>query len=174
MTEDRIDPAPDPEEQLPPEGVLANWDTVVEDAAATADEYRDAGWEVLELHPGDVTPMSGEHENVDRYGLDLVVPAEDARRVHDLVTAADAGFDSTSVFSAVANGVVFLVVAVEDADRGVVIVAPAYYDTDDPTAREMLQVAARRGEMLTHVRDLADDVVSTFTHDDPELFAPSE
>lgn len=58
--------------------MLANWNTVVEDAAATTDEYRDVGWEVVEIYPGNIALMSGEHENVDRYGLDLVVPAEDA------------------------------------------------------------------------------------------------
>jgi hypothetical protein len=174
MSEDRADRTPDPEEQGVPEGVFSHWEAVVEDMQATAEEYRADGWEVVELYPGDVTAMSGEAETVDEYGLDVVVPGEDARRVRRLVTAADAGFDSTSVFSAVAEGIVFLVVAVEDPDRGIVVLAPAYYDTDDPTTQDMLEAAVRNGEMLTHVRDLAGDAVSTFVHDDPELFAAGE
>lgn len=172
MNEDRIGADVDPEAQLPPEGVLGHWEAVVEDMAATAAEYRDEGWEVVELYPGDVMPLSGQQSNGDQYGIELVVPGEDARTVQNLVSAPDAAFDSCSVFRAVESGIVFLVVAVEDSDRGVAIVFPAYYDSDDVDAQEMLEAATRNGEMRTYVRDLAADAVSTFSHEDPELFYP--
>lgn len=35
----------------------------------------------------------------------------------------------------------------------------------------MLDVATRRGEMHTHVRDPGSERLSTFTHEDPSLFA---
>ncbi|WP_435197365.1 DUF7529 family protein [Natronomonas sp. EA1] len=172
MNEDRVDADVNLEEQLPPEGVLGHWEAVIEDMAATAAEYRENGWEVVELYPGDVAPLSGQQETGDRYGIDLVVPGEDARTVRNLVTASDAAFDACSVFRAVETGIVFLIVAVEDHERELAVVFPAYYDSDDADARDMLEAATRNGEMRTHVRDLAGDAVSTFSHDDPELFYP--
>lgn len=162
-------------EQGTPTGVFDSWDAVVSDMEATAAEYREDGWTVVELHPGDVTTLTGNHERVDRYGFDLVVPADEAAAVHDLVEADDAAFDACSVYRAVRSGVVFLVVAVEDPAREVAVVYPAYYDSDDEQASEMLEVATRQGEMRAHVRDLGTERISTFTHDDPSLFfAPDE
>jgi hypothetical protein len=170
MNEDHVDV--DPAEHLPPEGVLDYWDAVVADMEATVEEYREDGWDVVEVFPGDVTTLSGQHPTVDRYGLDLVVPGELASELHDHVEAPDAGFDSTSVFRAVATGIVFLVVVVEDSDRGIAVIAPAFYDSDDEVAGEMIERATREGEMHLHVRDLASEHVATFTHDDPSLFFP--
>jgi len=172
MNEDHVDV--DPEERRPVDGVIDNWDAVISDMEATAEEYRAEGWEVLELHPGDVTALTGDHATVDRYGLDLVVPGDEAERVRELVEADDAAFDSCSVFRAVDVGVVFLVVVVEDAARDVAVVAPAYYDADDEQTQDMLEKAARNGRMQTHVRDLGNERVMTFTHDDPDLFFPPE
>lgn len=170
MNEDHVDP----EAQRPTEGVIDNWDAVISDMEATAAEYREEGWEVVELHPGDVTALTGDHETVDRYGLDLVVPGDEAERVRALVEADDAAFDSCSVFRAVDVGVVFLVIVVEDASRGVAVVTPAYYDSDDQQTQDMLEKAVRNGEMRTHVRDLGNERVMTFSHDDPDLFFPPE
>ncbi|NHN41579.1 hypothetical protein G9C85_08005 [Halorubellus sp. JP-L1] len=170
MNEDHVDV--DPEAHLPPEGVLDHWDAVVSDMEATAAEYREDGWQVVELHPGDIGVLSGQHATVDRYGLDLVVPGERAREIQDLVEAPDAAFDACSVFRAVEAGIVFLVVVLEDADREIAVVSPAFYDSDDETAQDMIEAATREGEMRTHVRDLASEHVSTFTHDDPSLFFP--
>ncbi|MFC6725160.1 hypothetical protein ACFQE1_12435 [Halobium palmae] len=43
--------------QHPLSGALDAWERVVDDMEATAAEYREEGWETLELHPGDVTPI---------------------------------------------------------------------------------------------------------------------
>ena len=54
---------------------------------ATAEGYREAGWDVLEIHPGDVTALDGSGGSEDgtddegggrgdeRYGLEVLVPA---------------------------------------------------------------------------------------------------
>jgi hypothetical protein len=170
MNEDHVDV--DPEEHLPPEGVLDHWDAVVADMEVTVEEYRDEGWDVIEIYPGDIAPVSGNHATVDRFGLDLVVPGEQARELSELVDAPDAGFDSCSVFRAVQTGVVFLVIVVEDADRDIAVVAPAYYDSDDEVAQDMIEAAVRAGEMQLHLRDLASEHVATFTSEDPSLFFP--
>ncbi|WP_323675310.1 hypothetical protein [Halorubellus sp. PRR65] len=170
MNEDHVDV--DPEAHLPPEGVLDHWDAVVADMEATVEEYREDGWDVVEVFPGDIAPVSGQHATVDRFGLDLVVPGELARELSELVRAQDAAFDACSVFRAVEAGIVFLVVVVEDAGRDVAVIAPAFYDSDDEVAQDMIERATREGEMRTHVRDLASENVATFTHDDPSLFFP--
>jgi hypothetical protein len=170
MNEDPVDV--DPEAHMPPDGVLNHWDAVVEDMEATVEEYRENGWDVIDVFPGDVAPVSGTHATVDRYGLDLVVPGETAKELTELVEAPDASFDACSVFRAVQTGIVFLVIAVEDTERDIAVIAPAYYDSDDETAQEMMERALREGEMHTHFRDLAEENVATFTHDDPSLFFP--
>jgi len=175
MDKDHLDRTPDPAEQLPPEGVLGHWEAVIEDMATTAEEYREAGWKVLSLHPGDVAPVSGERSTIEGNGIELIVPGEDARRVRESVTAPDAAFDSCSVYRAVVEGIVFLVVAVEDPRREAVVLFPAYYDNDDPDTRDVFETAVRNGRIHTHVRDLSGETVSTFTHDEPELFtAPAK
>jgi hypothetical protein len=172
MDENRRDRTPDPAEQLPPEGVLGRWEAVIDDMAATAEEYREAGWEVVALHPGDVAPVSSEHSTVEQAGIELVVPGEDAREVRDLLDAPEAAFDSCSVYRAIAEGIVFLVVAVEDPEGKAAVVFPAYYDSDDPDTRDALEAAMRDGQLCTYVRDLSGETVSAFAHDDPGLFIP--
>lgn len=157
-----------------PTGVIDSWEAVVSDMEATAAEYREDGWTVIELHPGDVATLTGNHERIDRYGLDLVVPSDEAETVYELVEAEDAAFDSCSLFKAVRAGIVFLVVAVEDETRGIAVLYPAYYDVDDEQTEEMLEVATSRGEMQTHVRNLGGERLSTFTHGDPSLFFPTD
>lgn len=146
----------------PFERVAGSWDAVMADLEATAAAYREAGWEALELHPGDAVAVS------EYPGLDVLVPDEEFDRLEEL--AAEGSFESYEVYRSDDSGIVFLLVAVEDAARERAVCCPAYYD---PTRAEDLGERARAaGEFAVHVRPLADDRGVTFTCEDPLLFFP--
>lgn len=146
------------------------WDVLLEDLAATAGEYRDEGWETLELHPGDVTALSGEFG--DRVGLDVLIPDDEYR---DLESWFDAGLtvDGYEVYREVVEGVVLLLVVVRDDDAERAVLFPAYYDLDDDRARALFDRVDRTGTLHTYLRRLSGAFVE-LRHDDPALFAPPE
>lgn len=151
------------------ETVTEFWEDVLDDAEATADEYREAGWEPILVHPGDVTPLPPDHE---RFGLDVLVPDGEFETVRAAVEAEDAAFDDVEVFRAATAGTVFLVVAVRDEATGRVVLVPAFYGVRE--AQETLDGANERGELPVHLRTLSNDEVVTFEPDDPTpLFPPS-
>jgi hypothetical protein len=151
------------------ESVVEHWDAVVGDMEATAAEYREDGWDVLELHPGDVTPVDADGPD-DRWGFDVLVPDDEFAAVERRVGEADAAFDACEVLHATGDGVVFLVVAMLDREREAAVVFPAYYAPEE--AADVFRTARREGEMRTHLRTLEPDAVVTFTQSDPSLFIP--
>lgn len=145
------------------------WDDVVEDMEVTAEEYHEQGWDTLELHPGDVAALTPD-EDTNRYGLDLVVPGDEFEQVQQLLESEGATFESYQVFKATRSGIVFLVVAMEDADREQALLYPAYYEPED--ANELLQTAMDEEKLYVHIRKLSEDAIITFTHEDPQGFLP--
>lgn len=150
--------------------VPAVWDDMLADLAATAEGYREDGWETLELHPGDVTVLSGKYG--DRVGLDVLIPDDEYCA---LETWFDAGFDvdGYEVYRSVVEGTVFLLVAVRDADDRRAVLFPAYYAPGDGDVRELFARAGRDGELHSYLRRLSGDYVE-LRHDDPDLFAPPD
>jgi hypothetical protein len=142
------------------EAVRRHWDDLVDDMAVTADEYRAAGWDVLELHPGDVTAL------VESATLDVLVPDDEFEQLREWTESGT--FTEHEVYRA-ASGLVFLLVVLKDPDADRAVCCPAYYDE---SAVEQLRERARaRGGMRTHVRRLSEESV-TFTHGTPEPFFP--
>ena len=178
---DEVDEEGPPEEldEMPPgeketfgmvSRVLGVWDDVLEDMEATAREYRDAGWQVLEIHPGDVASPDGEGGG--RWGLDVLVPDDEFEELEHLIEVEEFAFDESEVYRATGQGLVLFVVAILDHDTEVAVLFPAYYDVNQ--GRTMIERAVRAGEMRTHLRPLDLENVVTFTHDDPSLFTPPE
>lgn len=149
-----------PRDEYPP-AVADRWDDVLADARATAAEYREDGWDVLELHPGDVTPLTD-----DPVGFDVLVPDNEYADLRTTVDGVD--FDRTSVYRAEDGGVRFYVTVPEAAETGQAVVVPTFLVLDDLPA--LRQCAEEAGTMYTHVRTLAADERVTFRHDDPDPF----
>jgi hypothetical protein len=147
----------------PPPAVGERWQALLEDAETTAAEYAADGYETLVVHPGDVTPVTGEP-----YGLDVLAPGDEFEALEELVEAAT--FDTSHVYYADEGGTRLLVVVVEGtADDGdIVVVVPAFLAID--RTPELARQATDEGVMYTHVRPLSDDSRVTFAHDDPSLF----
>ncbi|WP_227352842.1 DUF7529 family protein [Haladaptatus salinisoli] len=144
------------------------WEDVLADMEATAAEYEESGWNVLQLHPGDVTPLWTERD--DEFGLDVLVPDDEFEALETLLDDGVA-FDAFEAYRALGDGLVFLVVVMEDRDAETAVCYPAYYDAQG--GQKMLADAADAGEMRTHIRVLSDDRIR-FTHDDPNVFRPPE
>ena len=143
------------------------WDEVMDDMAATAAEYRDQGWDAIEVHPGDVAVFADR----GRTGIELLAPDDE---FDDLSTAYDEadGFESAQVFRADPGGSIFLVIALENPGTETVALLPAYYSPLEHN--EFVEMIRDEGEVRTHVRPLDERRILTFTHDDPSLFLPPE
>ena len=163
--DDPQDPQTAPEE-LATGRIAPRWTRVIEDMHATAEEYADADWGTVQLHPGDVTVLAGDTAD-GRAGLDVLVPGEEFERLTDAV--ADRTFDSHDVFRTTESGVVFLLDVLTDADEDVAVFVPAYYEVTDA---ETLRSTAADGTVTTYVRRLRNDRRVEFDHDDPDLFLP--
>lgn len=169
----------DPEDN-PFHRMVGPWKRVIEDMDATAEQYLNAGWTTVELHPGDVTVLTAEprtvadrEEGVDPdpqdVGLDVLVPGEEYARLREHVT--ERTFDSYEVFRAIDAGFVFALLVLESADGDVAVFVPVYYELSE---LDDLRAVADEHGLYTHVRRLDVDEVVTFTHEDPEPFFPDE
>ena len=135
---------------------------------ATAEEYADANWGTVQLHPGDVTVLAGDTAD-GRAGFDVLVPGEEFERLTDAV--ADWTFDSYDVSRTTEGGAVFLLDVFTDADEDVAVFVPAYYEMTDA---KTLRSTAADGTVTTYVRRLRNDRRVEFDHDDPDLFLPGD
>ena len=160
-------------------GVEEFWDDVMADTEATAEDYRDAGWDVLELHPGDVTPLPTAEESVDGdteddenrpVGLDVLLQSDEFDEVEARVDGA--AFDEYDAFRAEEDDVVFLVVAMKSESTAEAVIFPVYYTRDE--AATMLRLVADRGEMRTYLRSLDAPQRVVFSQRDPASLLPSD
>lgn len=135
----------------------------MDDVAATADEFRDRGWDVLELHPGDVTVVSRE-----RRGFDVLVPDDEFERLEEWV--ADYEFDDHDVYRATTE-LVFVLVVARDDDRRRAVCCPLYHAPGD--VGDLQALAEQEGRLYTHVRRLSEAYV-TLVHEEPSLFFPGD
>ena len=143
-----------------------HWEDILADMEATAAEYREQGWEAMELHPGDVTTLAPDEED-DTFGLDVLLPGDEFDELEGRVESG-ASFDAYQVFRGEGSGLVLLLVAMEDETNELAALFPAYFDPSE--AGEMREAAFSEGRMYSHVRPLDRRNIVTFEHDDPALF----
>jgi len=158
--------------------VTDRWEAVIEDMHATAEDYREAGWRVVAVHPGDVTVLTGDPRtaaeqtgdydpDARRLGFDVVVPGDEFEAFQ--AAMADQAIEECSVLAAPGPGIVYLVLVLEAADGETAGLVPLYYEESD---RGDLRDVARDHGLYTHVRPLQDEEVVTVEHDDAEPFFP--
>jgi len=157
----------DPTVEGVPRNVRASdgWQTVLDEQAATAESYREEGWETLQLHPGDSVFVDSEA----RTGLDVLLPGPE---YEDLEALTDAHtFREVEVFRASEGSTVYLLIVERAPAENVAVLIPAYYDRSQ--AGETLQAVRTAGEIRLFCRRLNDEYVE-FRHDDPAPFLPAE
>lgn len=163
-------------------GLTGFWDDTIADMEATAEEFRDAGWETVELHPGAVTPLpAGETEDgyVDpRVGLDVLVPGDEFAAVKEAVGGIDGEegdaveYDEYEAFRAQQDGVVFLVVAMKAPSTETTVLIPLYYDVED--AAETVRRVRKADELRLFVRPLDDSERVVFSQQSPTSLLPAD
>ncbi|AEN06400.1 hypothetical protein [Halolamina sp.] len=166
----------------PLSGLSGLWEDTIADMETTATEFRDAGWETVELHPGAVTPLpAGETEDGyldERVGLDVLVPGDEFALVKESVGGIDGeegtavSYDEYEAFRAQQNEVVFLVVAMKSTAAETAVLIPLYYDVAD--AAETLERVRERDEMRLFVRPLDDSERVVFSQQSPEALLPEQ
>ena len=140
------------------------WDALLADMRAEAAAYEEAGWETLELHPGDVTARDGSVEDL---GLDVLVPDNEFEH---LESALADGVDRYEVLRSTAGRYVALLFILETSGRSAVFV-PAYYSGRDDAAATLLRKATEAGELTLILRTLTDDRFE-LALGSPELLVP--
>lgn len=149
-------------------GPMDWWDQLEEDARATAAEYEERGWESLQLHTADVTPLDREYG--DHVGLSVLVPDDEFEELSGRLSPGDV---ESEVYRTNVLGYVALLVVLEDHSRELAVVFPAYYAEDDDSATRLFEGARERGELDVFLRNLARERI-TVTLSDPDLLALSE
>lgn len=173
------------------------WERVIDDMSTTATEYYNAGWETLELHPGDILPLPSENgtdrtdldssesadhtpteesttqdtsESHTRVGLDIIIPDNEFTQLAEITSGET--FDEYESFRAEKGDVVFVVAAIKASASDTVVFVPLYYQASD--AERMTQRAITRGEIKLFVRPLSNDRQVVFSQSRPELLLPAE
>ncbi|KAB1187270.1 MULTISPECIES: hypothetical protein [Haloferax] len=173
MTEEQTPPrtrGPNAGDPHPLEGVLSFWETVVEDAEATAEEYEAEGWETLVLHPGDVTvlPPANLPDATERVGFDILVPGREFETLSEWVDHA--AFDRYDVYRARESGTVFAVSVVQAPAAEKAVVVPLYYALDKVDV--MAKKAREQGELRLYVRPVEADQRVELLQSDPDPLFP--
>ncbi|KTG08773.1 hypothetical protein AUR64_13170 [Haloprofundus marisrubri] len=164
------------------------WEAVVDDMEATAEAYREEGWETTELHPGDVLPLTGVDIGIDAgeefddgqgdttqtaaddgwSGLDVLLPGNEFTAVESVVETSR--FDESEVLRTQEDGVVLAVVVMKAAAQKQAVFVPLYYDIADIAG--VANAARSAGRLELALRPLSNDQRVLFALDDPELLLP--
>lgn len=140
------------------------WGEFQREIESLADQHRDEGWEVLEVHPGDVHPIGPS--DPERWGLDVVVPDDELSAVEKFVS--DSAPTQFELFRSDGNGIVFQLVVAKDLDDKRVILIPTYYRESD--VMTLRSAAIDQGVIPIRLRPLTQTPVITFSYEDPALF----
>lgn len=142
------------------------WEELLADATAIAEEYLENGWDAVVLEPGDVGPIEGD----DQVGLRVAVSPDEYDRVAALVGSDDVSFGSADVYYRPADGADrrFAIAVERDERSDTAVLVPLTYSISD--ARSVLERALHEEELLLHVRPGSATAGIVFSHDDPSLF----
>lgn len=138
-----------------------HWQAVVGEVESIAEEYRDAGAEVVELHPADVVARP------DLGGFD--VPVSDAEFDALRALVADTALPQTDLYRARAGDVVFVAAMLTAADDSAAVCCPLFYEVGGDVA-SVEDDSREQGALRVLVRpfEAGEGVVLQF--DDPGLF----
>jgi hypothetical protein len=140
-------------------GVREHWDDILADMGVTAEEYRERGWETLELHPGQVRADPGAG------GFDVLLPDDEYETLVEFLDGGDV--DDYDVFRAEVATVFFLLV-LRDEERKRAVLLPGYYDVPDGEAL----AGAVDDRLVVSAHRLRRDGDVAFALESPDPFFP--
>lgn len=144
-----------------PTEVASRWSDLTADLEATAEEFSAAGYDVVTVHPGDVTTVP------DELTLNVLVPDNEFEQVETL--AADATIDEFVVYTAAEGSVMFAVVVGRDPETAAAVCWPIYIATTNADAESLRERALAAGRLEFRLRPLANDTEVRFAMTDPSL-----
>ena len=142
-----------------PTEVAGRWSDLIADLETTAAELDSAGYDVVAVHAGDVTPMPEEST------LDVLVPDDEFDRVKTL--AAEDVPDEFAVYAATEGRVTFAAIAAQDPDRHAAVCWPVFVTAT--AAEQLADQVQSTGEVVFRLRPLADDEAVRFVLSEPAL-----
>ena len=142
-----------------PSSVGEQWEDFMADLEATAEEYREAGYEVLAIHTGDVTPLP------DELTLDVLAPGDEFEELAQLAETFEV--DEFEVYSAEDGRITFALVVAKDESQEIAICCPVFYH--ETVTAGLGARAEETGLVNIVVRPLSDDSQVVFTLEEPEL-----
>jgi hypothetical protein len=145
-----------------PDRVAEHWAAVVADVEATAEEYREAGAEVVELHPADVVARP------DLGGFTVPVPAAEFEALRTLVGTTE--LPLTDLYRARAGDVAFVAAMLTAADGSAAVCCPLFYDIADEDARAVERDSRESGALRAFVAPADDEGAVVLQFDDPDVF----
>ncbi|MFP4590551.1 MAG: hypothetical protein ACLFMX_04025 [Halobacteriales archaeon] len=145
------------------------WEDVIEQQAAMAEDYRGAGWTVVELHPGDVAIR--EPADHDRFGFDVVVPGDEFEALRELVEGG-VDFDGYELLGEVESSMAVVLVVLESTGDEAAVLYPIYFAQRSVAA--VREAALESGALHSVIRPLDRRAEIAFTHEEPALFFGEE
>ncbi|SEH16954.1 hypothetical protein SAMN04487967_2883 [Natronorubrum sediminis] len=163
----------------------SQWEVLLEDARAIAEEYQANGWETIVLEPEEITPVARE----ERTGFDVAVSADEYNLLEDVIERGDVTVTAAEVYYRPPpdESAQRLALAIErDDEHETAVVVPLAYEITD--AQHVFETALVQEELLVHVLSEGEstDVDASaaaergpnheterwisFSHDDPSLF----
>lgn len=144
-----------------PTAVASRWSDLMADLEATADELSAAGYDVVTVHPGDVTTVP------DELTLNILVPDNEFDRIETL--AATATIDEFVVYTAAEGTVTFAVVVGRDPEAAAAVCWPVYLAATGAGTGSLRERALAAGRLEFRLRPLADDTEVRFAMTDPSV-----
>lgn len=144
------------------------WQRTLAELRRLEAELEADGWQVAAVPAGHIAPEPPGAGETERFGLVHVVPGDEAEAFRD---AFDGGtFGEYEVFRRRVGHRLFLLTKLTAPDQQVAILLAGSVDRTQADA--LIEAAADRGEVYTHVQLLDGTHLGSFKHDDPSLFFP--
>jgi len=144
------------------------WDELLDEMSSIAQGYRENGWEIMTLTPGDVTVLTTQYS--DDCGIDVLLSNSEYNGLKTLFENGDFESDTYDVFKNTLEGQVTLVVGVADSSSDTVIFYPAIIE--EVRLNELVSLTREAGELHTYFRPLDRSSRVAVSHSEPELFLP--
>jgi len=143
--------------------VMGVWDEVLEDMEYTAEEYRDNGWSVIDLAPGDVTLTTSSE-----YDIDVLIPDNEFEEVLEILDRDGFQPTETDKYSAVANGLIIHQLVLKDPESKMAITFPIYFN--EKPADRVVKVDDTTEPVSIGIRNLAMDFVLKVQYESYQQF----
>lgn len=137
----------------------SSWQSLMDDLHATAEEYRDRGYEVVEIHTGDVTPLP------DKAAFDVLAPGDEFEALQSVMDEFE--LHEYSVYKADVGSTRFVLVVAEDGEHKVAVCCPLFIH--GPGGDAVGTRAKQAGFLQIQIRPLSDDNHVVFNFEDPAL-----